>query len=212
MTRVHGIVGVNDENGDDEDNGLEIYLEDNVIHISGKGIKCNYITTNLDILKDLMPNPKMLENVRSAQSCVEFTLSNKNIDKIKKVAQLLSLEDVIIRNIAKDETVNIGVANTSILSHNNDSMVLDVEHYKVDSQNNHHVMLNIANLKKIPCADYHCRLLKHAKVPDNYIIHLIPKEIEGVDIVLATKSVPATNQSIVLSFKSLYFSFSLKLL
>lgn len=173
----------------DEDKEINVYLENNRIYIEGEGIKCRYVTTNLDILKDVMPNPKMLENIKAAESCLDFTLSNRNIDKIKKVAQLLSLEDVVIRSDHEKKAINIGISNTSILSANNDSMTLDVEYHKIDNNHSHNVMLNVVNLKKIPCTNYSCRLLQHSKSKDNYIIHLIPQDIEGVDIVLATKAV-----------------------
>jgi hypothetical protein len=153
-----------------------------IINIDSDTIKCRYITTNLIALEDFRPKISILEKFEMASQVARFTLTNVDLDKIKKVSSLLAFEDFVL-NVDNNETVVISVKNKQASS-NSFSL-------KIPSENNFSdvfVLMGVSHIKKLPPSDYVVRLAKHPVVEDNFLVKFESSSIEGLHIFMATKA------------------------
>jgi hypothetical protein len=162
----------------------DITNDDGVLTIKSKDIKCRYVTTDLDVLEDsFRARPTMLAKVEETPSASTFTITANELDKIKRVSALLSLENFTV--ISKNDEVLVTVANSSInnKSESNDFQLTFSDSTVVDECS---VLLSVANIRKLPSGNYDVKI---AKSPNgNVIIRFVSQNIAGLTIFIATKT------------------------
>lgn len=162
----------------------ESSIENGIITIKSKDLKCKYITTDLDVLeRDFRAKETMLAKVEEAPSASTFKITSQELDKIKKVSSLLGLENFVVSS--KSDKVVVTVGNTSInaKSESNEfSMVLSESDVSEDCD----VLLSISNVKKLPSGDYDVKIAKSAN--GAVIIRFSSCSIAGLTIFIATKT------------------------
>lgn len=152
-----------------------IELENGMFTVSNGGTHCTYLSTNLELLKNVQPPVQLLEKLNEMTPVFEFELTNANIDKMKKVSALLGLEELEIRN--KCITVNSNISKSE---------------FKIDLEGNfveepHIVPITATHLKKLPNLDFNVKVLEHETQKGKYLTWLTIKGDESnmVNIILA---------------------------
>lgn len=166
--------------GEDSD----ISITNGIVHIESKDLKCKYLTNDLDTLEaNFRAKPTMLANVEKTPSASEFKLTAQELDKIKKVSTLLSLENFIVSS--RNNKVSINVGNTSInnKSEGNEFQVT-INECVINEECD--VLLSINNVRKLPQSDYNVKIAKSAN--GNVIIRFVSDKIPGLTIFIATKT------------------------
>lgn len=159
-------------------------LENGIINIKSKDIKCRYLTTDIDVLESsFRAKPIMLQKVEETPAASTFTITSQELDKIKRVSALLSLENFVVSS--KDNLVNVNVGNSSINTKSeSNEFQLTFSDCIVSEECN--VLLSINNVRKLPAGDYDVKI---AKSPNgNVVIRFTSKNIAGLTIFIATKT------------------------
>jgi hypothetical protein len=157
-----------------------VALNEGIINIVGKNVKCRYFTTDVRVLEEsFRASLKMLEKTSEATAAMEFTLLSSELQQLKKVSGLLNVEDLTI--IGKNGKVSMKAENASQQSSN--GFTLDSETGVVTAEAS--VILGINNFKKLPDGDYKVKVAVNGS---NFITRFDSLSIDGLVICIATKA------------------------
>lgn len=161
----------------------DISLNRDTIEIRSSKINANYITTNLRVFDGYNFDIRPCNNGRNGEACAEFLLENKELDMIKKTSSLLSLENLIL-NI-KEGKVEVSVSGDTS---DNNNMSIAITQIK-NTQGNHSLAVSMANIRKLPAANYIVRVVENKHNPGIYVVALIPENISPLTILISTLAV-----------------------
>lgn len=162
----------------------ESSIDNGVITIKSKDLKCKYITTDLDVLeRDFRAKDSMLSKVEEAPAASTFKITSQELDKIKKVSSLLGLENFIVSSKGDDVTVTVGNTSINTKSESNE-FSLNLSNSNVVEECD--VLLGISNIKKLPSGDYDVKVAKSGN--GSVIIRFTSTTIAGLTIFIATKT------------------------
>lgn len=158
-----------------------VTLNEGIINIVGKNVKCRYFTTAVNVLEEsFRAKETMLEKTGSAPSAVEFTLTASELQQLKKVAGLLKVEDLTI--VGKNGKVSLKAENASQTSSNGFTLEPEESNVTQDAS----VILSMDNFKKLPDGDYKVKVAVNGS---NYITRFDSLSIDGLVICIATKAI-----------------------
>jgi hypothetical protein len=162
----------------------ETSITNGIINIQSKDLKCRYLTTDIDVLESsFRVKPSMLQKVEETPAASTFTITKEELDKIKRVSALLSLENFVVSSKDNKVTVNVGNSSINAKSESNEFQMTFGNGIVNDECN---VLLSIANVRKLPAGDYDVKI---AKSPNgSVVIRFISKNIAGLTIFIATKT------------------------
>jgi hypothetical protein len=162
----------------------ETSIDSGIITIKSKDIKCKYLTTDLEVLESsFRAKPIMLQKVEETPAASTFKITSQELDKIKRVSALLSLENFVVSS--NDGTVSVNVGNSSINTKSeSNEFQLTFSDCKVNENCN--VLLSIANVRKLPAGDYDVKIAKSGS--GNALIRFVSDNIPGLTIFIATKT------------------------
>lgn len=154
--------------------------DDGIITISSSAVKCKYYTTSTSILEEhFRAKVSMLEKTSAAESALEFSLSNQQIDQLKKAGTLLKVEDIVVSG--KDGTVTITAENLTQSSSNGFSLIPETASIFEDSE----ICISTTNFSKLPAGNYDVKIAKNGT---SYVTRFDSKSVEGLTIVILAKA------------------------
>lgn len=155
-------------------------LDSGVIYIDGK-MSFKYLTTDVSVLEEnYKASLKMLEKTEQAKSAIEFRITAAELSQIKKAANILNVEDLIISG--EDGKVFIKTENSSQQSSNRGILEMSGASVSTDTQ----VILGMSNFKKLPDGDYKIKVAVNGAA---CITRFDSLTIDGLVINIATKAI-----------------------
>lgn len=160
----------------------KITIDNGVINIVGDNFSSKYITSEPRIMEETFGvKLSMLDNINNAHAVAKFSLDKNTADKLRKVSDLLGLEDLTITTSNESNSVTLKINAKHELSKD---FAISLNE-GVSIADNANILFNVSNLKKVPLSDFECTIRQNPKNPKLYMLQLIPKEADYLNIVIA---------------------------
>lgn len=158
-----------------------VELKDKVINISSDKISCRYITSDVDTLEQTFKaKTTMIKKTEEAAAALQFSISSAELSQIKKAANLLKVNDLIIADKGND--IFIRTENSAQRSSNGFSVKVQNPNISMSDSN---IMLSITNFLKLPDGDYDVKVCSNG---NTFITRFDSTTIDGLIINIASKA------------------------
>jgi len=159
----------------------EITNNDGTLTISNGSNSIKYGTTSIDIIEsECRGNPGLIDKVKENEKVASFSLSLKELDRIKKMSGLLKdLSDLVITSDGNDISI---VVTSKERSSNNYTVQLEG-----NSTENISLTMVMEVISKLPASDFEVSVYKSKK--GSLVAVFDSVNVDGLSLIIAAKAV-----------------------
>lgn len=136
-----------------------VSLDNNVITIKSDSTVQRYITTNENNLSSFSVSPAILDKISEAPLACSIHVSKEEMDRIKKISNLLSLHELGIKSVNGEIIFTIQAdSNKSNIQAQNDNKTI----MEGTSNEDFAIAMKIESIQKLPNCDYNVEIHRNA--------------------------------------------------
>jgi len=157
----------------------KVTLDNGFLEISNGKSSIKYGTTDISIIEsECRVDPSLPDRIKNNEQVLEFTLTSKEVNNIKKMSSLLKeLSD--LEFTSKDNSLNITTKSTE-KSSNNYNISKEAEGEDLS------IILNMDIVNKVPSLDYKVSVYRSSK--GSLVALFESTTVEGIEIIIAPKA------------------------
>jgi len=165
---------------------VDVINDNGILTIKGNDSVTTYNTVSIDLIEsEARGNPEMIKKVKNPErntKVMEFDITSKNLDTIKKASSVLKdLSDLIISGNSDESKVEVRVTSKE-KSSNSFKIMLD------GNVNEEVIKITLVMdyINKLPASDYSVQVYKSSK--GSLVAVFESKNIDGLDIIISSKA------------------------